>query len=208
MKTTLSRGTSVSRGIISVTWINFISSLLYNSSTHIISHMIQVTWFDSSEFLNELFSWKKSLDYIYNEILYLFHLEGVLASLKARKSEYLEYFMNFISRSKYHLGGIKQKWSSESGFKNVFFWHVTHVTWVCHMVTRKNTVYVTKRSTFKLVLIAVIHFSCLFIDTSASSVWSSLDFATNFIHTIHHIQLALIAVNAFFGWEKNYQCPP
>ena len=55
---------------------------------------------------------------------------------------------------------------------------------------------------FKLVLIAIIHFSCLFVDTSASSVWSSLDFATNFIHTIHHIQLALIAVNAFYGLEK------
>ena len=165
------------------------------------SHMIQVTWFDSSEFLNELFTWKRSLDYIYNEILYLFHLEGVLASLKALKSEYLEYFLNFISRSKYHLGGIKQKWSSESGFKNVFL-----ASDPCDMSLshgdKKNTVYVTKRSTFKLVLIAVIHFSCLFIDTSASSVWSSLDFATNFIHTIHHIQLALIAVNAFYGLEK------
>ena len=49
MKTILSRGTSVSRGIISVTWINFISSLLYNSSTHIISHMIQVTWSKSHD---------------------------------------------------------------------------------------------------------------------------------------------------------------
>ena len=67
---------------------------------------------------------------------------------------------------------------------------------------KKSTVYVTKGSKFNLVLIAVIHFSCLFVDTSASSVWSSLDFATNFIHTIHHIQLALIAVNAFYGLEK------
>ena len=34
MKTTLSRGTSVSRGIISVTWINFTSS----------THMMLLTW--------------------------------------------------------------------------------------------------------------------------------------------------------------------
>ena len=68
----------------------------------------------------------------------------------------------------------------------------------CHMVTWK---YATKESKIKLVLIAVIHFLCSFIDSSASSVWSSLDLATNFIHTIHHIKLALIAVNAFV-WLK------
>ena len=61
------------------------------------------------------------------------------------------------------MGGIKQRW-----LITIFNeWRsVTRVT----LSHGDMEVYATKGSNMKLVLIAVIHFSCLFVDTSASSV--------------------------------------
>ena len=138
-------------------------------------------------------TWKRSLDYTYSE---MFISKVHLLKWKSLKSEYLEYFLNFISSKIKPFKQLLELLAANRRYKTKMVGIQLAICDWCRIMTES---YVTKESNINLGLIAVVHFSCLFIDSSASSVWSAFDFATNFIHAIHFIKLALIAVNAFSG---------